>query len=108
MLYDTFTDPYLHGSTGSSVHRVVAPPSDQAHRDRLGLLYFLRPAQDLNLKTLDSPLLARLGLKGNDSAANVKAGDWVRARVKGNLDKAVKGGHKEKEVLGGVKVKYYD
>lgn len=41
-------------------------------------------------------------------AADLKAGDWVRMRVKQNQDKAVNGGHKEKEVLGGVKVKYYD
>lgn len=30
------------GYLKSSVHRVVAPPDDQAHLDRLGLLYFLR------------------------------------------------------------------
>lgn len=97
------------GYLKSSIHRVVAPPPDQAHLDRLGLLYFLRPAHDLSLKTVDSPLLQRLGLKNeDDKAADIKAGDWVKARVKGNLDRAVKGGHKEKEVLGGVKVKYYD
>ncbi|KAK1051388.1 hypothetical protein LTR33_014569 [Friedmanniomyces endolithicus] len=59
---------------------------------------------DLSLKTVDSPLLKRLGLQGDeDGAGNIKAGDWVRARVKGNLDKAVAGGHMEKSVLGGVK-----
>jgi len=97
------------GYLKSSVHRVVAPPEDQAHLDRIGLLYFLRPAHDLSLKTVDSPLLQRLGLKAEDEeAAGIKAGDWVKARVKGNLDRAVNGGHKEKTVLGGVKVKYYD
>lgn len=30
------------GYLKSSVHRVVAPPEDQAHLDPLGLLYFLR------------------------------------------------------------------
>ncbi|SMR57709.1 unnamed protein product [Zymoseptoria tritici ST99CH_1A5] len=97
------------GYLKSSVHRVRSPPDDQAHLDRLGLLYFLRPAHDLPLKTLESPVLQRLGLiDPNDTAAGVKAGDWVRMRVKQNSDKAVEGGHKEKEVLGGVKVKYYD
>ncbi len=92
----------------SSIHRVVAPPPDQAHIDRLGLLYFLRPAHDLKLKTLDSPLLKRLGLKSeNDAADEIKAGDCVKARVKGNLDKAPKGGRKQKEVLNGVKATYY-
>ncbi|KAK5720156.1 hypothetical protein LTR15_007429 [Elasticomyces elasticus] len=97
------------GYLKSSIHRVVAPPADQSSLDRLGLLYFLRPSHDLNLKTVDSPLLERLGLKkDDDAAANIKAGDWVKARVKGNLDKAVAGGHKQKAVLGGVSVKYYD
>lgn len=100
---------WTNGYLKSSVHRVVAPPDDQAHLDRLGLLYFLRPAHDLDLRTVDSPVLERLGLKDAEaSAANIKAGDWVRARVKGNLDRAVAGGAKEKEVLSGVKVKYYD
>jgi isopenicillin N synthase-like dioxygenase len=35
---DFLTNGYLK----SSVHRVRAPPADQAHLDRLGLLYFLR------------------------------------------------------------------
>lgn len=97
------------GYLKSSVHRVVAPPDDQAHLDRLGLLYFLRPAHDLPLKTLDSPVLRRLGLKDDtDDASEIKAGDWVKTRVRQNLDRATEGGHKEKEVLKGVKVKYYD
>lgn len=101
---------WTNGYLKSSIHRVVAPPADQAHLDRLGLLYFLRPAHDLRLATVDSPLLRRLGLKtdADDEAAGIKAGDWVRARVAGNLDRAVEGGHKEKTVLNGVKVKYYD
>ena len=100
---------WSNGYLKSSVHRVVAPPADQAHLDRLGLLYFLRPAHDLKLATIDSPLLRRLGLKDDgDKASEIKAGDWVRARVAGNLDRAVEGGHKEKTVLNGVKVKYYD
>lgn len=33
---------WTNGYLKSSVHRVVAPPDDQAHLDRLGLLYFLR------------------------------------------------------------------
>ncbi len=99
-----WSDGYLK----SSVHRVVTPPEDQAHLDRLGLLYFVRPAHDLELKTLDSPLLKRMGLKADrDEATGVKAGDWVKARVKGDIQKAVEGGHKDVRVLGGLKVKYY-
>ena len=96
------------GYLKSSVHRVVAPPPDQAHIDRLGLLYFLRPAHDLKLKTLDSPLLKRLGLKSeNDAADEIRAGDWVKARIKGNFEKRSPGDQKEKEVLNGVKALYY-
>lgn len=87
----------------------VAPPPDQAHIDRLGLLYFLRPAYDLKLKTVDSPLLKRMGLKSdNDAADELKAGDWVRARVKGNQDKVPEGGNQNKDVIGGLRAKYYD
>ncbi|CAK4029538.1 related to iron ascorbate family oxidoreductases [Lecanosticta acicola] len=107
---------WTNGYLKSSVHRVVAPPDDQAHLDRLGLLYFLRPTHDLDLKTVDSPLLKRLGLKkdsdDDEEAAGIKAGDWVRMRVKQNQDRAVDDSssqkEREKEVLGGVKVKYYD
>ena len=99
------------GYLKSSIHRVVAPPPDQAHIDRLGLLYFLRPAYDLKLKALESPLLKRLGYvdeSGETPTDGITAGDWVRARVKGNQDKVPVGGYREKTVLGGVKAKYYD
>lgn len=96
------------GYLKSSVHRVVAPPPDQAHIDRLGLLYFLRPSYDLKLKTLPSPLLERLGYKPSDSAAEgIKAGDWVRKRVAQNQDKVPEDGDKPKEVLGGIKMQYH-
>jgi len=104
---------WTNGYLKSSVHRVVAPPPDQAHLDRLGLLYFLRPAHDLDLKVVDSPLLKRLGLKEKDDDAKegIKAGDWVKARVKGNWDPAKKReeSNKEEEVLGKLKVvKYFE
>ena len=87
----------------------MAPPPDQAHIDRLGLLYFLRPAYDLKLKTVDSPLLKRLGLKSESEVADeITAGDWVRARVKGNQDKVPEGGNKNKSVIAGLSAKYYD
>ena len=58
---------------------------------------------------MDSPLLKRLGLKSeNDAADEIKAGDWVRARVKGNQDKVPEGGNQNKPVIAGMKAKYYD
>ena len=95
------------GYLRSSIHRVVVPPEDQMHIDRLGLLYFLRPAGDLDLKTVESPLLQRLGLKGEGEG--ITAGEWVKARVAGNLlkpeERNKEGG---REVVKGVKAKYYD
>jgi hypothetical protein len=68
-----------------------------------------RPAHDLPLKTVDSPLLRRLGLKSDDmgEADNIKAGDWVKTRVRQNLDKASASGREDKVVMNGVKAKYY-
>lgn len=42
------------------------PPKDQRHVDRLGLLYFARPQNDLSLKTIDSPVLKKAGFTQNE------------------------------------------
>jgi isopenicillin N synthase-like dioxygenase len=99
------------GYLKSSVHRVVAPPADQAHIDRLGVLFFLRPEAGLDLKPVSSPLLKRLGLQNSDeeeAVEGIKAGDWVRARVQGNWNAPPEEGQKEKVVLGKAKTKIYD
>ena len=49
--------------------KVSLPPKDQRHVDRLGLLYFARPQNDLVLKTVDSPLLRREGFTQNEFEA---------------------------------------
>lgn len=50
----------------STIHRVVSPPKDQQHVDRLGLLYFSRPDNDLPLVTIkESPVLQREGCTQN-------------------------------------------
>ncbi|KAI1863453.1 uncharacterized protein JN550_009564 [Neoarthrinium moseri] len=54
------------GYIKSTVHRVSVPPKDQRHVDRLGLLYFARPQNDLVLKTIDSPVLKRAGFTQNE------------------------------------------
>ncbi|GES64338.1 clavaminate synthase-like protein [Aspergillus terreus] len=77
-----------NGYLKSGVHRVVAPPEDQRDQDRLGLLYFVRPSDELNLGVLDSPLLRRLGYYQDDKRdmreADIPATEWVRARVRKN------------------------
>ncbi|KAK0216261.1 Clavaminate synthase-like protein [Armillaria fumosa] len=40
------------GYVKSTVHRVTVPPKDQQHVDRLGLLYFSRPHNDVTLATV--------------------------------------------------------
>ncbi|PLB40013.1 putative oxidoreductase, 2OG-Fe(II) oxygenase family [Aspergillus candidus] len=86
-----------NGYFKSGVHRVVAPPEDQAGSDRLGLLYFVRPSEELSLRglgALDSPLLKRLGycrdagqeavVTDDEGKADIPATEWVRARVRKN------------------------
>ncbi|KAJ1563051.1 hypothetical protein HK405_003383 [Cladochytrium tenue] len=49
------------GYIRSTKHRVSAPPTDQRHVDRLGLLYFARPQNDLVLQTIaEAPALKGL------------------------------------------------
>ncbi|KAH7377019.1 flavonol synthase [Plectosphaerella cucumerina] len=57
------------GYIKSTIHRVAVPPKDQRHVDRLGLLYFARPQNDLVLRTIDSPLLRREGYTQNEFEA---------------------------------------
>jgi isopenicillin N synthase-like dioxygenase len=54
------------GYIKSTVHRVSLPPADQRHVDRLGLLYFARPQNDLPLATVASPVLQREGYTQNE------------------------------------------
>jgi isopenicillin N synthase-like dioxygenase len=55
------------GYVKSTIHRVTVPPADQQHVDRLGLLYFSRPHNDVPLATIkDSPVLQKEGFTQND------------------------------------------
>jgi isopenicillin N synthase-like dioxygenase len=83
-----------NGYIKSGIHRVVAPPADQACMDRLGLLYFVRPSDDLPLRSLDSPLLRSMGYgkKGTEGDLDMSASEWVRARVKKNWKGSVREG----------------
>lgn len=74
------------GFIKSTIHRVIKPPRDQMSVPRLGLLYFVRPGDDMPMRTVPSPLLDRLGLikeEDRDLDRPVPSGnDYVRARVK--------------------------
>lgn len=89
------------GFVKSSIHRVHAPPQDQAHVDRLGVLYFARYTRSLaksselqltchrpnNHIVLDpiqnSPVLNRLGLTKNaftELGQHLTTEQWVKVR----------------------------
>lgn len=124
---DCYTTPVLRslaltfylkdGYLKSSIHRVVAPPKDQSHIDRLGVIYMVRIEDDVDLVPInDSPVLRELGLvdKGilGVDGKPIKAGEWVRERVIKNLGPtSSKGGDNavsDLEVIKGVKTKYFD
>ncbi|KKY30462.1 putative flavonol synthase [Diaporthe ampelina] len=77
---DFWSASYLRSTT----HRVTRPPPDQVGGKRLGLFYFVRPGNDVDIKPAPSPLLKRLGLVGErpEEAAPVKGLEYVRTRVK--------------------------
>ncbi|KAH9904427.1 Clavaminate synthase-like protein [Xylariomycetidae sp. FL2044] len=100
-----------NGFLKSSIHRVVAPPADQADIDRLGVLYFVRPEDSLELRPVVSDVLHRLGYdKSTDgSAVGITAGEWVKARVaKGVAKDHVRSDVAEQAIIGGKSAKYYD
>jgi isopenicillin N synthase-like dioxygenase len=101
-----------NGFLKSSIHRVVAPPPDQAGIDRLGVLYFARPEDSLKLHPVDSPLLKRLGYESGEDAeylTGITAGEWVKARVKAGVNRtSVRDEISEQVIIKGVSAKYYD
>ena len=106
-----------NGYLKSSIHRVVAPPSDQAHIDRLGVIYMVRIEDSTDLIPItDSPVLQRLGLTSGQvldaDGKPIKAGEWVKQRIIKNLGAgtgSVRGDNEESdvEIVKGVKIKYY-
>ncbi|KIV77956.1 hypothetical protein PV11_09729 [Exophiala sideris] len=77
-------DFWSAGYLKSTTHRVVRPPEDQTHVDRLGLFYFVRPGDEVDIKPVASPLLKRLGLVGErrEDAEPITGRQYVRERVK--------------------------
>ncbi|KAJ5291019.1 hypothetical protein N7478_000270 [Penicillium angulare] len=100
-----------NGFLKSSIHRVVAPPPDQRNIDRLGVLYFVRPEDDLELRPIASEVLSRLGYDQvtDNSAVGITAGEWVKARVAKGVDKGLARSEiGNQPIIGGVSAKYYD
>lgn len=100
-----------NGFLKSSIHRVVAPPPDQRNIDRLGLLYFVRPEDSLELRPVVSEVLSRLGYNEStdNGAVGVTAGEWVKARVAKGVNKGpARSEVGEQPIIGGISAKYYD
>ncbi|KAJ5478284.1 Oxoglutarate/iron-dependent dioxygenase [Penicillium desertorum] len=100
-----------NGFLKSSIHRVVAPPPDQRNVDRLGVLYFVRPEDSLELRPVVSETLRRLGYDQttDNSALGITAGEWVKARVIEGVDRGVVQSEiKDQPIIGCVVAKYYD
>jgi len=75
------------GYVRSTIHRVAVPPKDQQHVDRLGLLYFARPHNDVVLHTIkESPVLQKAGYIENEFEASGNPvptmEEWVIAKQK--------------------------
>jgi len=98
----------------STIHRVSSPPKDQEHVDRLGLLYFSRPHNDVRLATVDSPVLKREGFTQNKFEASSHEvptmEEWTFAKQKWQRTTAVRGDikHRTAEILPGWNEKKYD
>ncbi|KAF4125517.1 Isopenicillin N synthase [Geosmithia morbida] len=102
-----------NGFLKSSIHRVVVPPPDQVNTNRLGVLYFVRPEDDLVLRPVESPVLERLGYGPTEESkviSGITAGEWVKARVRAgvNRNKQARSEISEQEIFKGVKAKYFD
>ncbi|KAJ7606094.1 Clavaminate synthase-like protein [Roridomyces roridus] len=83
------------GYVKSTIHRVTVPPKDQQHVDRIGLLYFSRPHNDVKLSTIKSPLLERVGYTENEfeNGGNPvpTMEEWTFAKQKWQAKVGVKG-----------------
>lgn len=71
----------------STTHRVIRPPKDQADGKRLGLFYFVRPGNEVDIAPADSPLLKKSGLVREENVTGenkqrVTGLQYVRSRVK--------------------------
>ncbi|KAJ3900730.1 Clavaminate synthase-like protein [Lentinula edodes] len=100
------------GYVKSTIHRVAVPPIDQQHVDRLGLLYFSRPHNDIPLATIkDSPLLQREGYTGNDFEVSghpvPTMEEWTFAKQKWQRTGYDEPEHKTAQILPGWKEKVY-
>jgi len=63
-----------NGLLRSNIHRVVAPPGEQAEWTRYSVVYFARPEDDVVLKTLESEIIPKGEGKGEEE---MSAKEWI-------------------------------
>jgi len=103
------------GYVRSTVHRVTVPPKDQQHVDRLGLLYFTRPQNDVVLNTIkESPMLQREGYTQNDfersgnTVPTVEEFTFAKQKWQRSTKSYADGTHQTAVILPGFQEKVYD
>jgi isopenicillin N synthase-like dioxygenase len=98
------------GYLESSIHRVLLPPEDQRDVPRYGVIYFSGPDDNTLLKAVQSPLLERETVQGNNNRAmppdGVTAAEWVRIRF-GSIDANYANNKDNKVVVHNVEVPSY-
>ncbi|KAJ6529137.1 hypothetical protein DFH09DRAFT_1327378 [Mycena vulgaris] len=108
----------------SSIHRVSIPPPDQRHLDRHGVLFFIRPNNNVKVEVVkNSPLLQREGVYDTleELAEPIDVETWVRKRQEHIFQEGYKissassgpeGEGQERAdleaIVAGVKVKYWN
>lgn len=103
----------------ATIHRVVAPPEDQAHYTRLGLFYFALFNKDVQLRPLIESSIVAEAYKDKDFWKEARerglpiptAGQWEEERVRrfGQQHASKReDGHEEDEVAGGAKIILYN
>ena len=99
----------------ATVHRVVQPPPDQRHSNRLGVFYFCIPDDEVRLDPFtSSPVLQRVGIDERFRGENAEppvVEDWRRARTAAYGQTELKTGEQpgtEEEIIKGVVVKHYN
>lgn len=67
----------------SNIHRVVAPPGEQANHTRYSLVYFNRPENDVMLKRLDCSEMIP-PLEKDEVEEEITSKDWIIRRALGH------------------------
>lgn len=111
------------GFLKATIHRVITPPADQRHLNRLGVFHFAHALGSVPLKPLieDSPVVAQYAAgvakeKGwaevdpwrDDEAKRPTSHQWERDRIRSYGRKDLTKGEKwDTETINGVEVKHY-